>query len=130
MSETESEAVAYDPDDLDQWYAEQQRRRAANRLRDEKLYGSADIADWMAPPPLTDLDTQLAEHAAQLRNVARRVSGDALITDHGIEKHIKLVTALTRVIQTNVAIAKVLKAAAAATSKTVHGGEAPRDPQG
>ena len=44
----------------------------------ERLMGSTEQFDWDAPQPLADLDAQLGEHAAQLRNAARYLMGKVL----------------------------------------------------
>jgi hypothetical protein len=99
---------------------ERQARREAYAAWCAKLYGSGDEMDWCKPAPLDDLDTQLAEHAAQIRNVARNVTSDVLSGSNNADKQIKFVGALTRLVQVNVAIAKVL-GGHRADSKTVHG---------
>ena len=117
---------------LDRYYEnirEEHRTNAAKRRAfREKLFGSKDEADWLAPPPLADFDALLAEHAAQLRNVALQVMGNALSDDHSLDGHVSAVGALTRVVQTNIAIAKVL-GGRRADSKTVHGVSPDADPQ-
>ena len=85
-----------------------------------KLFGSADSFDCQAPAPIADYDALLAEHAAQLRNVVRHTMSFALWDDAGIKDNAMTASALTRLIQANIAIAKVL--GAREISKTVRGG--------
>lgn len=85
----------------------------------ERLMGSAEDFDWEAPAPLADYDAQLGEHAAQLRNAARYLMGKVLDDDNA--RAVQAAGALARLIGTNLAIAKVLKAADRANAKTVHG---------
>lgn len=88
-----------------------------------KLFGSQDKFDWLAPPPVEDLDAMLGEHAAQLRNAARCITESAL-QDDTAKNTVAAVTTLTRVVQANLAIAKVL-----AKSKTVRGVTESKDAQ-
>lgn len=88
-----------------------------------KLFGSADDFDWQAPAPTEDMDALLAEHAAQLRNAARQAMTFVLDDDNGVKSNALAASALTRLIQTNIAIAKALGAKdASETTKTVRGG--------
>ena len=125
----------------------------AARARDErekflcKLFGSDDLQSWLAPPPVADLDAALAGHFAQLHNVVRYALADAIDDRHTPERRDLAQKGVTRMIQANLAIAKVLKAPSPrgfdfrmtvehkgvaptrTTSKTVHGGDRPKDPQ-
>jgi len=116
---------------------EEQRREAAEareayaKERQEfrtKLFGSSDCHDWQAPSPVENFDELLAEHAAQLRNAARHAMGITLDDGHGPETLAQAASALTRMIQTNIAITKVL-GAQRETSKTVRGGSKAKDAQ-
>jgi len=115
----------------ERWAREAQREealeaeRAAFRKmraeRRERLYGSADSIDWQAPAALADFDALLAEHAAQLRNAVRCTMEFVLWDDAGVKDNAMSASALTRLIQANIAIAKVL--GKHETSKTVRGGD-------
>lgn len=105
---------------------------AANRRRRkdflDKLLGTADPVDRQAPAAIDNFDALLGEHAAQLRSAARYTMGFAVCDDVSIDRHPQMISSLTRLIQANVAIAKVLKKPRE-KSKTVHGGEAEKDAQ-
>src|ERR1700685_1384083 len=100
------------------WHAREDRRQAeleARRqeylkkraeLRD-RLFESADEFDRQAPAPIADFDALLAEHAAQLRNAVRYTMEFALWDDARVKDNVQSASALTRLIQTNIAIAKV-----------------------
>lgn len=103
-------------------------REAAREQFHIKLYGSAERFDWAAPPSVEDFDAMLGEHAAQLRNAARHVTESAL-HDRSPKDMAVVVGTLTRVVQTNVAIAKVLRQKDHETSKTVHGATRQKGPQ-
>ncbi len=109
--------------------AEYEADRAAYRKRraalQEKLFGSAELYDWQAPAPIENFDTLLAEHAAQLRNAVRQAMGFVLSDDGDAKDNALAASALTRLIQANIAIAKVLRE----TSKTVRGGAPAADAQ-
>jgi predicted RNA-binding Zn ribbon-like protein len=120
------------------WREREQRRqialeaeRAAFLKRREelraKLFGSPDAYGRQAPAPIEDFDALLAEHAAQLRNVVRHAMAFAVWEDAGGTEIALSASALTRLIQTNIAIAKVL--GVRATSKTVRGGAPEKDTQ-
>jgi len=94
----------------------------------ESLLG-ADRLAWQAPPEIQDFDSLLCQHAAQLNNAIRYAMGDALRDRASIESRSLAMGAITRMIQTNIAIAKVLDPEPPAKSKTVHGGEGVRRPQ-
>ena len=94
----------------------------------ESLLG-ADRMAWQAPPAIQDFDSLLCQHAAQLNNAIRYAMGDALRDGSSMENRSKAMFAITRMIQTNIAIAKVLDPEPPAKSKTVHGGDGVRRPQ-
>ncbi len=79
----------------------------------------ADPFERQAPPPLQDFDTQLSEHAAQLAKAARHVMGDVLDDTACLTSRALAIGALTKMIQANVAIAKLLDPNV--PTKTVHG---------
>ena len=132
-------------------FREEDARRAGAKVAREKflreLFGSDDIRTWLAPPPVTDLDAGLAEHFAQLHNAVRYALADAIDDRETAERRNLAQTAVTRMIQVNLALAKALKAPpprgfdfrmtvehkgvapTRAISKTVHGGDRPKDPQ-
>jgi len=109
---------------------EAEARREAFRLKREafrkKLFDAPDELTWCAPPPVENFDALLAEHAAQLRNAVRHAMEYALEDTNGQKSNALAASALTRLIQTNIAIAKVI---GSATSKTVRGGTASTEPQ-
>ena len=105
-------------------------REAARKTFLDELFGSSDRLDWQAPSAVEDFDAVLRQHAAQLRNAVRHVMGDVLWDAYSMERRAKAIGALTRMIRTNVAIARALDTKApTAKSKTVHGVGAPKDPQ-
>jgi len=101
-----------------------QEREAFRR----KLFDAPDELAWQAPAPLQDFNTLLAEHAAQLRNAVRQTMEIAL--DHRNESKANALAALslTRLIRTNIAIARTL-GVGCETAKTVRGGALPEDAQ-
>ncbi len=103
------------------------RRKEREAFR-QKLFDTPDELAWQAPPPLEDFNALLAEHAAQLRNAVRQTMGFALADDNDCKANASAASALTRLIQTNIAIAKVL-GVGDETSKTVRGGPEPKDAQ-
>ncbi len=105
-------------------YHAQQRNKRKAFLDD--LLGTCDKLEWQAPKAIEDFDALLGEHAAQLRNAARYVMGRVLLDDANPEQGAAAASALTRLIQTNISIARVL---ATAKSKTVRGGVEAREPQ-
>lgn len=132
-------------------YREEQERAArAQAARDaflKDLFGSGDRQSWLVPQPVSDFDATLAEHFAQLRNAVRYALEDA-IDDHRTPERRNLAqTAMTRMIQVNLALAKALKAPpprgfdfrmtvehkgtapTRAISKTVRGGAPDKDAQ-
>ncbi len=116
------------------WEDEEERHRAEHaawrQRREEylqKLFGAADPLDVHAPAAIADFDALLGEHAAQLRSVARYTMGFTISDELSIDRHIQTAGSLVRLIQTNVAIAKVL--APRAKSKTVRGMAKDEDPQ-
>ncbi|MEJ0028450.1 MAG: hypothetical protein WDN01_20700 [Rhizomicrobium sp.] len=111
--------------------AEYRANRAAYRKRraelQEKLFGSPELYDWQVPAPVEDFDALLAEHAAQLRNAVRQAMGFVVSDDLGAKASAVAAAAVARLIQTNIAIAKVL--GSRTRSKTVHSGAQPTEPQ-
>jgi hypothetical protein len=112
--------------------AAQRRRRqeeadARNRRREEflaELLGPSGVARY-APPPITDFDAQLGEHAAQVAKLARLTMNYALNEDATLEHQISAINAVTRLVQTNISILRAL----GAKSKTVQGVSADKEPQ-
>ncbi len=104
------------------------RAEAARKQFLESLLG-ADRLAWQAPPEIQDFDALLCQHAAQLNNAIRYAMGDALRDGSSTERRSMAMVAITRMIQTNIAIAKVLDPEPPAKSKTVHGGDGVRRPQ-
>ncbi len=102
---------------------EWERKRAQFR---EALFGSADPLLQQKPQGIADFDGLLRIQAAQLRNAIDYLMEDILRDSASREDRALAVTTVTRMIQTNVAIAKTL---AGPDSKTVHGGDSPKDPQ-
>ncbi|HEY4940518.1 MAG TPA: hypothetical protein VII56_03760 [Rhizomicrobium sp.] len=119
---------------VDREIAEERRLRAewrAERLRfKQKLFGADDALDWQAPPEIEDFDALLCQHAAQLSNAVRMTMSRVLSDDIEAEAQNKAANALTRLIQTNIAIAKtVAPVAPIRKSKTVHGVPKAKEPQ-
>ena len=118
--------------EVDHQIAEEKRLRdeyRAERLSfKQRLLGSEDAYDWQVPSRIEDFDALLSQHAAQLSNAARVTMEHALSADIKVEAQAMAVGALTRLIQTNIAIAKVL-GSGIAKSKTVHGVATPKEPQ-
>jgi hypothetical protein len=108
---------------------EQLARAEAARSRFLETLLGADRMAWQAPPAIQDFDSLLCQHAAQLNNAIRYAMGDALRDGSSTENRSKAMLAITRMIQTNIAIAKVLDPEPPANSKTVHGGDGVRRPQ-
>ena len=117
------------------WRARYEREKAEAAARSEayyaereayrqKLFDAPDALTWQVPPPVENFDALLAEHAAQLRNAVRHAMGFALADNRDCEANALAASALTRMIQTNIAIAKVI-----GTSKTVRGGVGAEEPQ-
>ncbi len=110
-----------------------QQEAAHKAIRKEflqKLLDGKDQLAWQAPHQIQDFDELLCQHAAQLRNAVRYTMEYALSDDIEVEEHAKVVGALTRMIQTNIAIAKALvPERLGATLKTVHGGAPAQEPQ-
>lgn len=94
----------------------------------EKLLGGKNQLAWQAPLPLEDFDDLLCQHAAQLSNAVRYTMEHVLSDDAEIPEQAQAVGALTRMIQTNIAIAKALSPLRA-KSKTVRGGSNGKGPQ-
>ena len=119
-------------DEVDREIAEARRQRAewcAERLRfKQKLFGADDALDWQAPTEIEDFDALLCQHAAQLSNAVRMTMGLVLFDDAKPEAQAMAANALVRLIQTNIAIAKVV-APAGEKLKTVRGVPARKDPQ-
>jgi hypothetical protein len=99
--------------------AEYSRKRAIYR---EKLFGSSDPVDCHAPQAIEDFDALLAQHAAQLRHAIAYTMEAALDDDVLVRERPKVIASLARLVQTNVAIAKVLRDKKTKNGKTVHGG--------
>ena len=132
-------------------FREADERTARNRVaRDaflKELFGGGDRKSWLVPQPVADLDATLAEHFVQLRNAVRYALEDAIDDDRTDERRNLAQTAVTRMVQTNLAIAKALKAPpprgfdfrmtvehkgtapSRAVSKTVRGGAPDKDAQ-
>ncbi|HXC53813.1 MAG TPA: hypothetical protein VNU97_00810 [Rhizomicrobium sp.] len=105
-------------------------RHAARERFLGKLFGSSDRHDWLAPAAIEDFDDLLSCQAAQLQNAARFTLEDVLSDHISLEGRAKAVGALTRLVQTNIAIAKALRTAEPeAKSKTVRGGRTVKDVQ-
>jgi hypothetical protein len=111
--------------------AEEKRRQEENNARYERrqeflaeLLGPAGVTRY-APPPVSDFDAQLGEHAAQIAKLTRLALNYALNDDWNFDNRIDAANTITRLIQTNVAIARVLRA----QSKTVQGVQQDRETQ-
>ena|SRR5258707_6504673 len=101
--------------------AQHEAWRKRRREYREKLFGSTDPIAWQAPPADVDFDALLAQHAAQLRNAVSLTMEYALSDDVDLKDRPGVLGSLTRMIQTNVAIVRVLRGGTE-KSKTVHGG--------
>ena len=108
---------------------EQAAYEARLRFRD-KLFGTDDDFARQAPEPLTDHDTLLGEHLAQLRNAARHGMTYALRDYSTGDQFARAANAIGAIVRTNLAIVKALKSGPnARTPKTVHGGAPLTEPQ-
>ncbi len=123
------------------WRAKMERERSEAEARSEayhkrreafreRLFDSPDALVWQAPPPVDDFDALLAEHAAQIRNAVRQTMGIVLNDGNKPQSITQAAAALTRLIQANIAIAKVLGAKdTRETPKTVRGVAKPKGAQ-
>ena len=91
-----------------------------------RLLGGKDALAWQVPPQIEDFDALLLQHAAQLNNAVRYTMEFALCDGIGVSEHTMVIGSLTRMIQTNIAIAKAMTGE---KSKTVRGGPARKYPQ-
>lgn len=124
-----------DDDDIDEYLLprEEQRRRQAARLAKREaflaeLLGPDKIAR-LSPSAVEDFDTLLAQHAAQLRHAIAYTMEDVLNDNVRILDRPKVIAALARLVQTNVAIARALRGEKTKSGKTVRGGEPAKEPQ-
>ena len=93
------------------------RTRQRKEFLDKMLQGD-DMAAWLAPSECAPSDEVLSEHMAQLRTAVRYAMQFALADDMTFERNMAAANAATRMIQANIALAKVLNAA---NAKTVRG---------
>ncbi|MBS0469870.1 MAG: hypothetical protein JSR60_02275 [Proteobacteria bacterium] len=127
----ELRTMRYEDMTFEEQQAEKRRRQEEADARYERrqaflteLLGPPGVARF-APPPVRDFDAQLGEHAAQLAKLTRLTLNYALNDDGDLQTQMNAASAVTRLIQTNVAIARVLLA----KSKTVQGVPADKEPQ-
>jgi hypothetical protein len=103
-------------------------RRAQRRKLTETLL-SDDLLSRIAPQAHPGSDEVLAEHLAQLRTVVRYALQFVLADDLSLETNLSAANTTQRLIQTNIALAKVLSASESTKSKTVRGGRARKEPR-
>jgi len=113
---------------------EEVRREAAQAEYDRKrreyrmaMFGTDDPIAMQKPLPVEDFDGMLRVQAAQLRNLVHSLMAEAMYDGDPVSKRAPALYALTRMVQTNVYIARTL--AKSADSKTVRGVSTLRDPQ-
>ena len=94
-----------------------------------KLMPGPDLLSWVVPTGDIVPDEILAEHLAQLRNAVRYVLQYAMGDGLMVPTRMSAASTAQRMIQTNIALAKALKAPASANSKTVRGVRRRKDPQ-
>lgn len=111
--------------------AEEKRRQDEDNARYERrqkfldeLIGPYGV-ERFAPQPANDFDALLGEHAAQIAKLTRLSLNYALNDDMNLNSQINAANAVTRLVQTNVAIVRVLRA----KSKTVQGVQPEKEPQ-
>jgi hypothetical protein len=95
----------------------------------ETLLGSADLLSWVAPCDDVVGEDILAEHFLQIRNAVRLVLCLAVDEDHGAAVNLNAASTASRLVQTNIALARALGVTAGANSKTVRGGRRGKGPQ-
>ena len=95
----------------------------------ETLLGSADLLFWVAPCDDVVGEDILAEHFLQIRNAVRLVLCLALDDDHGAAVNLNAASTASRLVRTNIALARALGVTAGANSKTVRGGRRRKEPQ-
>ena len=100
-----------------------ERQRRALRT---KLLPGTDIFTWVAPDDTPPSDELLAEHCAQLRTMVRYTLQYVLDDSLDSLANMRAADAATRMIRTNIALAKALDAK---NVKTVRGGKRMRRTQ-
>ncbi|HUO98280.1 MAG TPA: hypothetical protein VMU01_06410 [Rhizomicrobium sp.] len=113
----------------DDYVAQLRRQRAEREQFLATLLDAADDYDRLAPPPVTDMETLLGEHAAQLRNAARYMMGEVISDSRSGQESARAATTVNNMIRTNIAIAKALREAMLEGRKTVRGVAAGTEPQ-
>ena len=93
-----------------------ERQRRALRA---KLLPGTDMFAWVAPDATPPSDELLAEHCAQLRTMVRYTLQYVLDDSIDSQANMRAADAATRMIRTNIALAKALDAK---NAKTVRGG--------
>ncbi|MGZ6021687.1 MAG: hypothetical protein ACXWLQ_03675 [Rhizomicrobium sp.] len=109
--------------------AEVAQAKAERQAFLQKFMLGPDVVSWVAPDGCAPSDEVLAEHMAQLRNVIRYALQYAFAEDEPLSASLSAANAATRMIQTNVALAKALKLSGSTNSKTVRGGRRKKEPQ-
>jgi len=103
------------------------RRAQRRKLTDTLLSG--DLLTWVAPDTHHGSDEVLSEHLAQLRTAVRYALQFVLADDLSLASNLSAANTTQRLIQTNIALAKVLSVSESAKPKTVRGGRAKKGPQ-
>jgi len=101
--------------------------RSAQRRKLTETLLSGDLLTWVAPDTHPGSDEVLSEHLAQLRTAVRYALQFVLADDLNLESNLSAASTAQRLIQTNIALAKVLSAPP--KSKTVRGGRVKKEPQ-
>ena len=101
--------------------------RKAQRKKLVETLLSGDLFSRVAPDAHPGSDEVLAEHLAQLRTVVRYALQFVLADDMSLATNLSAANTAQRLIQTNIALAKVL--GATAKSKTVRGSRTKREPR-
>jgi hypothetical protein len=112
-----------------EYLARLRRKEEAHDRFLTKLFGAEDSLDRQAPPPLQNMESQLGEHAAQLRNAARFLMGRLVYSGQEFENSARAAMAICNIARTNVMIARALREDAEKNRKTVDGVAVTAEPQ-
>jgi hypothetical protein len=114
-------------------YQREQEERAARQAQREaflqKLLLGPDMHSWIVPEGDASSGDILSEHLLQLRNAVRYTMQYALNDAHSVRSNLDAANTVDRLIRTNIAIARALKAPDTAKSKTVRGVRQKKEPQ-
>jgi hypothetical protein len=123
-------------DDLARFRRQNDEYRAHLRRQEEaydrfltELFGAEDMLDRQAPQPLRDMESQLGEHAAQLRNAARFLMRRVTLGGQNFEHSARAAMTISSIARTNVALARAMREEAWMNQKTVHGVAVTVEPQ-